>query len=155
MKVLEVDFGNGHTVPGLLAHANRLQYTGIDISETMVHEASRFNKNLVDRGQAIFRLASADAIPCMDASFDRVIAINVIYFLVDPGPALREIRRVLRPSGFSVIAGVDPTSVESVPFAKPEFGFHVRDGSTLAALHHTAGFRHVERRLGDSETLPG
>ena len=33
MKILEVGFGNGHTVPNLLAHADRLHYTGIDISD--------------------------------------------------------------------------------------------------------------------------
>jgi ubiquinone/menaquinone biosynthesis C-methylase UbiE len=144
MKVLEVGFGNGHTVPELLAHANRLQYTGIEISETMLHEAVRFNRTLVDSAQATFRLASVEAIPCMDASFDRVVAVNVIYFLADPGPALREIRRVLCPSGFSVIASIEPSSAESAPFAKAEFGFHVWDSSTLVALHRAAGFRQVE-----------
>lgn len=152
MNVLEVGFGNGHTVPGLLAHANRLQYTGIDVSETMVHEAVRFNKSLVDTGQAIFRLASAAAIPCPDASFDRVISINAIYFLADPGPALTEMRRVLRPSGVSLVASVDPASVESVPWMKPEFGVHVRDRSALAALHRAAGFSEVELRLHEEIT---
>ena len=152
MKVLEVGFGNGHTVPSLLAHAKRLQYTGIDISETMVQEAVRFNQSLVDSGEASFGVAAADAIPCVDASFDRVIAINVVYFLADPGRALREMRRVLWPSGFSVVASVDPASVESVPFAKPEFGFHVRHGSPLAALHRAAGFGQVEVRPHEEMT---
>ena len=146
MKVLEVGLGNGHTVPDLLANADRLQYIGIDISATMVCEAVRFNKSLVDRGQASFQIASVEAIPYMDGSFDRVIAVNVIYFLADPIPALREIRRVLHRSGLSVMAGVDPVSVESAPFAKPEFGFRARDGSTLVALHRAAGFRQVEIR---------
>ena len=146
MKVLEVGFGNGHTVTSLLAHANGLQYTGIDISETMVDEAVRFNQSLVDAGRVVFRMASAEAIPCTEGSFDRVIAVNVIYFLADPGPALKEMRRVLRPSGFSLVASVDPASVESTPYARPEFGFHVRDGSTVAALHRAAGFRQVDVR---------
>jgi ubiquinone/menaquinone biosynthesis C-methylase UbiE len=144
MSVLEVGFGNGHTLAGLLAHARDLRYTGIDISETMVSEAIRFNQAVVAAGHAAFHVASVDAMPFADASFDRIVAVNVIYFLSDPMPALREIRRVLRSSGLSVVAGVDPESVETVPYARPELGFHARDGATVVALHREAGFGDVE-----------
>ena len=144
MDVLEVGFGNGHTLASLLAQAEGLNYTGIDISQTMVTEAVRFNEAFVTAGNAAFRLASVEAIPFANATFDRVLSVNVIYFLADPIPALKEIRRVLRPSGLSVIAGYDPESVKSAAYAKPELGFHVRDGATLAQLHQDAGFRDVE-----------
>jgi ubiquinone/menaquinone biosynthesis C-methylase UbiE len=143
--VLEIGFGNGRLLPALLAHAHDLSYVGIDIAETMVTEAIAFNAELVAGGIASFRLASAEAIPCPDQSFDRVFAVNVIYFWPDPVRALSEMRRVLRPGGMSVIAAVKPDPDQPPPpFAREEYGFRVRDGATLAALHRDAGFGYIE-----------
>jgi len=50
----------------------------------------------------------------------------------------------LRPWDFSVIAGVDPSSVESVHYVRQEYGFHVRDGAAQAILRREAGFDVVE-----------
>jgi ubiquinone/menaquinone biosynthesis C-methylase UbiE len=98
-RVLEIGFGNGRLLPLLIQQADALSYAGIDISETMVAEAARFNRALVDAGRARFRLASAEAIPYPDASFDRAVAVNVVYFWADPVRVLSEMRRVLRQSG--------------------------------------------------------
>jgi arsenite methyltransferase len=141
--VLEIGFGNGRTLPSLMQQAAALTYVGIDISETMVAEAKAFNKSLIDAGRASFHLASAEAIPCDDASFDRAMAINVVYFWLDPVRVLAEIRRVLRPSGFSIIAGIDTATAAVAPFTRVEFGFRARDAELLTALHHQAGFTAV------------
>ena len=143
-RVLEIGFGNGHTVPLLMQQAEGLTYAGIDVAETMVKEATAFNCELVDRGRAEFKLASAEAIPCPDASIDRACAINVVYFWPDPVKALAEIRRVLRPGGFSVIAGMDGATAGRFPFYRAEFGFVVREGAELVGLHRAAGFAAVD-----------
>ncbi len=143
-NVIEIGFGNGRTLPLLMQQAEALTYVGIDISETMVAEANRFNRGLIGPGRASFRLASAEAIPCADASFDRAIAINVVYFWPDPVRVLTEIRRVLRPGGCSIIAGIDTATAAAAPFTRVEFGFRARDGEMLKALHHEAGFATVE-----------
>ena len=78
-RVLEIGFGNGKLLTALLACADDLTYVGVDISETMVTEAIAFNAELVAAGQASFRLAPAEAIPCPDQSSDKVFAVNVIY----------------------------------------------------------------------------
>jgi SAM-dependent methyltransferase len=150
--VLEIGFGNGRLLPALLAYADDLTYVGLDIAETMVTEAIAFNAELVAAGQASFRLASAEAVPCPDESFDKVFAVNVIYFWPDPVKALSEMRRVLRPGGMSVIAAVKPdTDQPPPPFAREEYGFRVRDGATVAALHRDAGFGYIE--LDDYEEI--
>jgi SAM-dependent methyltransferase len=151
-RVLEIGFGNGKLLTALLACADDLTYVGVDISETMVTEAIAFNAELVAAGQASFRLAPAEAIPCPDQSFDKVFAVNVIYFWPDPVRALAEMRRVLRPGGMSVIAAVKPdTDQPPPPFAREEYGFRVRDAATVAALHREAGFEHIE--LEDYEEM--
>ena len=60
---------------------------------------------------------------------------------------------MLRPSGTSLIAGIDPQSVASTPYAKPEYGFHVRAGDVLTALHRDAGFQTIEMVPYDEVTV--
>ena len=140
-SVLEIGFGNGHTVPLLMRQAEALTYVGVDISEMMVAEAGIFNRELMEAGRAVFHLASAEAIPCADASFDCAMAINVAYFWPDPVRVLAEIRRVLRPDGFSILAAGDPATAAA--WGRDEFGFRVRDADTLIRLHREAGFAAV------------
>ena len=147
MQVMEIGFGNGHFLPDLLRLAPDLHYRGIDISPTMVDEARRFNAALVNAGRAAFHLADAARIPAADASLDRVFAINVIYFWPDPIVPLREIRRVLRPSGVSLITAVTPETVAGNETYRAENGFHARDADMLVALHRQAGFADVQTEL--------
>jgi len=142
-SVLEIGFGNGQTLPILMRQADGLFYAGLDISETMVSEALNFNRALIDTGQATFYLGSGETIPCPTASFDRAVAVNVVYFWPDPVRVLSEIHRVLRPDGVSIIAGTDPDSAAAYPFARAEFGFHAREARDLIAMHQAAGFTTV------------
>jgi ubiquinone/menaquinone biosynthesis C-methylase UbiE len=151
-RILEIGFGNGKLLPELLSRANDLSYAGIDISATMVEAAKASNADLVRSGRAAFELASAEEIPYPDASFDRVFAVNVIYFWPDPVRALAEMRRVLRPDGLSVVATVNPDPQETPPpFVREEYGFRARDAETVVALHRQAGFGQVG--IGDYEEI--
>jgi SAM-dependent methyltransferase len=141
-RILEIGFGNGHDVPDLLARAEAIDYVGLDVAPTMVAEAARFNHDAVASGKARFHLGRADAMPFAPSSFDRVIAVNVIYFWPDPVPPLVAIRRVLRPGGLCVIGASDPAS-QSDAVARPEYGFHRRDADTVLAAHRQAGFSSV------------
>lgn len=143
-RILEIGFGNGKLLPELLSRADALSYAGIDIAATMVDAAKASNADLVAAGRATFELASADKIPHPDASFDRVFAVNVIYFWSDPVRALAEMCRVLRPDGLSIVAAVNPDPEEPLPpFVREEFGFRARDAETVVALHRQAGFGQV------------
>lgn len=143
-RILEIGFANGKLLPELLSCADDLSYAGIDIASTMVDAAKDSNADLVASGRATFELASADEIPHPDASFDRVFAVNVIYFWPDPVRALAEMRRVLRPDGLSIVAAVNPDPQEPPPpFVREEFGFRARDAETVVALHREAGFAQV------------
>ena len=147
LDVRKIGPGNGHLLPELLKIAPNLCYVGIDISATMVDAARRFNADRVASGQASFHLASAEQMPAPDASLDRVPAINVIYFWPDAVVPLREIHRVLRPSGFSLMAAATPKIAAGNPVVSLENGFHLRDADTLVALHRQAGFRDISVEL--------
>lgn len=144
MRVLEIGFGNGRLLPGLMQRAESLDYVGVDVSPTMVEEARQFNAPLVVAGRAAFHLADAERLPAANASFDRAIAVNVVYFWTDPPRPLAEIRRVLRADGFSVVAASAPEIATLMPMLRPEFGFHLRDADTLVAMHKAAGFSRVD-----------
>jgi SAM-dependent methyltransferase len=76
--------------------------TGIDRSAGMLEQARR---RLGD--DADLRVAELGRpLPYADAAFDDVIASLVLHYLEDWGPALAELRRVLRPGG-RLIASVD------------------------------------------------
>jgi SAM-dependent methyltransferase len=55
-----------------------------------------------------YKVAAAANLPFADETFDLAIAYNVLMDIEDVPMALREIRRILRPSGTFVISIVDP-----------------------------------------------
>lgn len=140
--LLEIGFGNGNLVPRLLALAPGSTYTGVDFSETMVEEATAFNRTLIDAGQASFHLAPVEDMPLADASFDRAVTINTIYFWADPVRALTEIHRVLRPDGALLVSAMTPDEAAKSPFTR--HGFRIYDAPQLQELHERAGFARVD-----------
>ena len=69
---------------------------GLDLSD----EAIRF---CAAKGFGTVRKGDITAIPFADASFDLVLATDVIEHVDDDAKALREIRRVLRPGGKAIV----------------------------------------------------
>jgi ubiquinone/menaquinone biosynthesis C-methylase UbiE len=72
---------------------------GIDRSPVMIAQARDLNRVAVRQRTATFDVASFHALPFPDASFDGILASNVMYFWHETAPVLAEIRRVLRPAG--------------------------------------------------------
>ncbi|MDR3476372.1 MAG: class I SAM-dependent methyltransferase [Devosia sp.] len=150
-RVLEIGFGNGRIVPGLIGQAADVHYAGIDISPTMVAAATAFNADLVAAGRASFHLGSAERLSFADHSFDRVFSIGVIHFWTDPAGPLAELRRVLRPGGSMLMVCLAPR--DAPDFAQPEYGFHLRDAATWDALCRAAGFADVHVETIESQQI--
>jgi SAM-dependent methyltransferase len=90
-RILDIGCGTGQQ----LAAWRELGYevAGIDPSEAMLEHARRNNPG------ADLQLAVADRLPHPDGSFDRVTSIEVLRYLEDPTPSIREMARVLKPGG--------------------------------------------------------
>lgn len=77
------------------------------------------SKVLLDRAETGYRLrveGSAEHMPFADASFDVVVALNMLHHVIEPKNAVREFARVLAPGG--VLVTVDPRKVWPIELAK-------------------------------------
>ena len=94
--VLDAGCGSGEMAARLMERGFDVQ--GVDIAEPMVHLAgTRF-------GTERFRVSDIEALPFADNTFDAVLSLGVIEYLESDVQALREIRRVLKPSGIAILA---------------------------------------------------
>ena len=94
-RLLEVGSGLGHLVGQLEAD---FQTFGVDVN----HWAVASSKSKVK--QTALETASAQDLPFADASFGVVIIKHIVEHLPDPARAIREIGRVLAPSGILILA---------------------------------------------------
>jgi len=129
-----------------------------------------------------FACAGGAALPQQDASFDVVLTVGVLLYVVgDPdrmGPQLAELRRVLRPGGRLLAleqvhngeldragtveqyrgqfdaAGFDVTSAKPVRFSDSRVLAHVTARPWLARLPGAARLAWSEARRRDPRTLP-
>jgi ubiquinone/menaquinone biosynthesis C-methylase UbiE len=93
--VLDVGCGTGFLALLFAEMGHRV--TGIDLSPKMVELAGAKAKNAAL--DVRFQVENAMSLSAPDASFDLVIARNVIWTLPDPVKGVREWMRVLRPAG--------------------------------------------------------
>jgi SAM-dependent methyltransferase len=99
--LLDVGCGSGGLLVG---HAGHVRYVaGLDASEIQVAMArERLAERIAARTAEIVQ-GHAGALPWEDGRFSVVSSINALKFVPDPEAALREMYRVLRPDGRSVI----------------------------------------------------
>lgn len=153
--VLEVASGTGHLAQAAVARGARL--TGIDAAPAMVDLASR---RLPDGD---FRIGDGEDLSFPDASFDVVICAFGLLHMADPGRAMKEAARVLKPGGrygFTVwqdpargglfvgtvfkVLGENADMNVDLPAAPPMF--LLSDPEEHAPLLAAAGFGGIESR---------
>ncbi len=95
-RVLDVGCGTG-TFAARLATRNPAQsVVGVDVSDGMLDEARRKTAAFPN---VRFEQARAADLPLADASVDVVVSASALHYVDQPGDALAEARRVLRPGG--------------------------------------------------------
>jgi len=95
-QVLDVGCGNGLHLAELARRAHRGAVHGMDLSPGML-EAARSKV-----ASASLLVGDAQRLPFVDGSFDRVLAMHMLYHVPDRDLALSEIRRSLRPGGVAL-----------------------------------------------------
>lgn len=138
--VLEIGFGGGATLARLLSGTNG-RVAGVELSGPMLRRARRRFRRQLEQGQLELRDASVGDLPYGDATFDRVVTVNTIYFWPDQEDGLREIARVLRSDGRLVVATVAKEEMDKRSFTA--HGFRTFSQEELGRLLETAGFTEV------------
>ena len=92
-KVLEVGVGTGRN---LKYYPSSCSVTGIDNSKGMLEKAGEKAKGMKN---VTLLLMDAEHLEFPDNSFDYVVTTFVLCTIPDPVKALKEMRRVLKPSG--------------------------------------------------------
>jgi ubiquinone/menaquinone biosynthesis C-methylase UbiE len=108
-SVLEVGFGPGVIIQRLSKLAAAGHIAGIDPSQEMVAQARARNATAIKNGRVDLRRGSVEHLPFDDNAFDKALAINSMQVWPDSAVGLREMRRVIKPSG-RVALGFTPYS---------------------------------------------
>ncbi|MDA8123904.1 MAG: methyltransferase domain-containing protein [Deltaproteobacteria bacterium] len=120
MRLLDCGCGQGAITTGLAAAILPGEAVGIDMGESQIAAAREW---AAAKGQqnVRFEVGNLYEIPFPDASFDAVFANTVLEHVDDPGRAMREMRRVLKPGGV-------------VGLADPDYGTLIQEPSTPLSL---------------------
>jgi ubiquinone/menaquinone biosynthesis C-methylase UbiE len=134
--VLEVGFGGGALLRAIEG-AGAIPI-GIDVSEAAVARARRRHSQI--------HLAPVDRLPLADASIEKAVSLNSLYFWPDLPAGLAEIARVLKPGGRLVLGFEPPEELRKWP--GHVHGFRLYETKEIVAAAAAAG-------LGDPNLASG
>jgi ubiquinone/menaquinone biosynthesis C-methylase UbiE len=111
-SILDAGCGPGLVIEKILKEnrGRQISITGIDIDRRMIGYAHTRCMKLSNVRLQIADLNRSLEFP--DNSFDKVICSNTLYALEQPGAAISEFHRVLKPGGAVVIANPKPNAGE-------------------------------------------
>ncbi|MDQ2696817.1 MAG: class I SAM-dependent methyltransferase [Pseudomonadota bacterium] len=143
-RVLDIGFGGGVAL-GLMAQAAaRGTVVGVEMSPTMLAQARRSCRVLLEEGRLHLVGGVAEQLPFADACFDRICTVNTVYFWKDAPGAAREVWRVLKPGGTFVLSFRPAKDMHTLPFTR--YGFTLYDREAIGRLLKDAGFGQIHFR---------
>jgi len=145
-RVLDVGCGNGLYLDELERRGHVGNLCGIDLSGGMLAAAR-------SRSAAAVLVGDAQALPFARESFDRVLAMHMLYHVPDRALAIAEIARVLRPGGKALVMTNSVRHLEELnalldvaggdrPFARAYTRFSAESGGAELQSHFGSVVRH-------------
>jgi len=157
-QILEIGFGNGKHFSEYFKTNRDVTVTGIDFSDIMCNEATTNNAALI--AEKKLHLINSNFIDFNEdrATFDRIVAINNVYFWKPFERYINRIHRIMK-SGGELIIGLRPKSVMSTqPFVTEDFTLFEQDELSEMISQHDfilsdAKTEKVKRTSADGKTV--
>lgn len=125
-RLLDVGCGAGHT-SAYIAKNYDCTVCGVDVSSEVLERARAMHRGDSLHNRLSFEVANANNLPFSDGYFDVVLCESVMFFIHDKEAALKEMARVVKPSGFLAINEICLSRKKNHHkvrdyFLRPEFG---------------------------------
>jgi SAM-dependent methyltransferase len=140
--LLEVACGNGYFLKKYASHVHSV--AGLDHSELAVKLTTKKNKDRVRAGTAEFVCGEASQLPWEDNKFSAATCMGTFPWLPKPLDTLKEIYRVLRPTGRAVIS-VEWNAEDGIDRLKEveRFGHQTWTEADVRDMFKAAGFSDI------------
>ena len=137
LVVGDLGCGTGALAQALAAHVAHVH--AVDASPEMLAAA---RARLGDVGNVTIAAGALESLPLPDASLDAAVLLLVLHHVADPARALREVQRVLRPTGRVLVADMRAHAKDEYrqQMGHVWLGF---DEQTMRTLLQDAGFSGV------------
>jgi ubiquinone/menaquinone biosynthesis C-methylase UbiE len=136
--VLDIGFGGGQSLVKTAGKVPHGLIAGVDFSPEMVARASQRIRRLGLDSRVKIHLGDGARLPFRDASFNRILTVNTIYFWPDLAAGLKEIARTSKPGGRLAIGMRSRACM--APWSFTNYGFTLYDPDEVAAAMAAAGF---------------
>ena len=147
-RVLELGFGPGWGLRTIAARIPDGQVFGVDQSDRMLRQAASMNQAAIAKGHVVLSKGPFSPLPWIDATFNKILLVNVAYFFDSDGQDMAEVYRVLRLGGRIVIYVTSRETMSKWPFSGPET-HRIYDRNELLDLLEVAGFRRSDIKIED------
>lgn len=131
--ILDIGCGNGIMLERI-THACDCRLIGTDISE----DALEIAKRRLAGTNVEFLRCPVDDMPLEDATVDKALTINTLYFWEDLTSGFEEIARVLKPEGIFIGTHYTNRALES--YSHTQFGYRMRTEQEVVSAAEIAGF---------------
>jgi len=98
-RVLEVGFGPGIAIERVSQIVKDGVIVGVDHSETMLHQAKKYNANAIRRGLVKLHLGSVETLPVYEQPFNKIYSANVVQFWDNIEKVFAFLHDLLSPDG--------------------------------------------------------
>jgi ubiquinone/menaquinone biosynthesis C-methylase UbiE len=145
LRMVDVGCGTGYHLRGYRERGYEI--CGVDGSPEMLKEARAANQGIE------FVLADVDRIPLPTAAYDAALCIEVLRYLPDIQPCLKEIRRMVKPGGVALVTAAPPMQANLYPIVnRVALAVRSRSLTRLKQYFHSARhLRHECARAGFSD----
>jgi ubiquinone/menaquinone biosynthesis C-methylase UbiE len=132
LQMLDVGCGTGYHMARYRERGFAL--TGVDGSAEMLQQAREINPTMA------FHQGDVDKLPLPDNTFDLILCIEVLRYLPDIVPCLREMARVLKPGGMALVTAAPMWQANAYPLVnRLATAFKVQGMTALRQYFHTTG----------------